>query len=157
MAIEADREGPVQGDSDRGDGELKRRIRAAGLRCTPARTAVLRLLAERGAPLSHAQVVEALGGAEWDRATLFRNLSDLSEHGLLTRADLGDHLWRYELRLEGGEDGHPHFLCVRCGDVKCLRGVRLEVGGRTDLPAGVRQGRVEIQLRGTCDGCAGPT
>lgn len=139
------------------DDDLRARIRAAGLRVTPARIAVLRMLSGRGTPPSHPEVFAELQSGGWDRATLYRNLVDLTEVGLLRRVDLGDHVWRYELAgathegVEGAE--HPHFLCTNCGDVACLDAVevRLPTAG---VPGAVRSGRVQIQFRGLCDRCA---
>ena len=65
----------------------------------------------------------------------------LVKAGLLHRHDLGDHVWRFEL----GEDpcapsvhdemGHPHFMCVECGDVTCLPGVLLSLPAKGGAPA----------------------
>lgn len=134
---------------------LRQQIRSRGLRATGARLAVLRVLSGQTSPTSHPELVAALSSDGWDRATLYRNLVDLTEVGLLRRVDHGDHVWRYELadRAHGGEE-HPHFLCTVCGDVSCLPGLDLELSSQ-ELPAAVRSGNVAIQLRGTCDECAG--
>ena len=138
------------------DDTLKAMLRDANLRATTARVAVLRLLHGLDAPTSHPEVCAALAEDGWDRATLYRNLIDLTDAGLLRKTDLGDHLWRYE--LAGAEAAHafehPHFLCTVCGDVSCLPELRVEVPG--GAPAAMRRGSVEIQFRGTCDSCATP-
>lgn len=139
------------------DAELRDRVRDAGLRATRGRIAVYGLLWSADAPVSHAEVVEALG-EHYDRASLYRNLTDLTSAGLLRRFDVGDHIWRFE-RVEdadehGGEDEHPHFVCVECGQVECLPGVGLEIRNTRRAPAAVSAQAVEIQLRGLCDGCA---
>tara|TARA_B100001989_G_C24209220_1_gene302228 strand:- start:107 stop:442 length:336 start_codon:yes stop_codon:yes gene_type:complete len=109
--------------------------------------AVLQHLHDSERPCSHADVVDALGEDGWDRATLFRNLNDLATAGLLRRIDV-DHTWRFELiRTEGG---HPHFVCVSCGDIQCLGDVRLQAdGSAADLIARAR----EVQIRGVCEAC----
>ncbi len=132
------------------------RLRAAGLRATAPRRAVLRLLAEWARPATHADVAKALGPDGWDRATVFRNLSDLAEAGLLTRSDMGDHVWRFELaRPDLGTaehpSAHPHFVCTTCGEVSCLPDLPLPIDR---VPASVRAGRVEVRVHGVCDGCA---
>jgi Fur family transcriptional regulator, ferric uptake regulator len=137
--------------------DFRERLRALGLRATGARLTVLRVLSGRSAPASHPEVAQALAGDGWDRATLYRNLVDLTRVGLLRRVDHGDHVWRFELAEAGGhrDEDHPHFLCTVCGDLACLPGVDLSVPGGADLPEAVRAGHVAIQLRGTCDHCAG--
>lgn len=137
------------------DATSRERIRAAGLRATASRIAVLDLLLERGAPMSHGEVVEALGEGTWDKTTLYRNLVDLAEAGVLHRTELGDRLWRFEVcdhdDHHGDESHHPHFVCTECGNVACLPGVAFPAS--ESVPLAVRHGEVEIQIRGRCDDC----
>ena len=81
--------------------QLQQKLRGAGLRSTALRVAVLRRLERATTPLSHADLVDALADQGLDRVTLYRNLNDLAEAGLVARTDLGDHTWRFELRREG--------------------------------------------------------
>jgi Fur family ferric uptake transcriptional regulator len=136
---------------------FRTQIREAGLRVTGPRVSVLTVLADATTPLSHGQVADKLEDKGVDRATIFRNLQDLVEVGMLRRTDLGDHVWRYELAGEGGAhpvDGHPHFVCSQCGTVSCLSGVTISVKATRVAPATVRKGEFELQLRGVCDTCA---
>lgn len=133
--------------------EIKETIRAAGLRATPARVATLRLLREAAAPMTHADVASQLGDSGVDKATAFRNLNDMADAGLLRRAELGDHLYRFEeIRVgEKDHDPHPHFLCTSCGTVTCLDKVRLTANSQR---ASEEVGEVtEILLRGQCNKC----
>lgn len=128
-------------------------IRDAGLRATASRLAVLALLRSEEAALSHAEVSDYLQTASWDRATLYRNLVDMTEAGILRRVELGDHTWRFEVRdadHEGKE--HPHFVCSECGTVECLPEVEFRTGSRK-VPQALRSRNVEVQLRGICDDC----
>jgi len=137
--------------------ELRSRIRAAGLRATAPRVAVLRSLLGAKAPQSHAELSEQLAPEGWDRATIYRNLIDLTEVGLVRRADLGDHVWRFETRSEGEghrEEDHPHFLCNECGDVVCLPGEVVQIKPARGAPRALRRKGIEIQIRGRCDRCA---
>jgi Fur family ferric uptake transcriptional regulator len=136
--------------------DLREQLHALGLRATGARLAVLRILSGRAAPASHPEIAAALAEDGWDRATLYRNLVDLTRVGLLRKLDHGDHVWRFELAREGAHDegDHPHFLCTVCGDLACLPGMDLTLPQGPGLPGAVRAGQVTIQLRGTCDECA---
>lgn len=128
-------------------------IRSRGLRATPARVSTLILLRDSASPLTHAEVSEALGSLGFDKATLFRNLNDLSEVGLIRRTELGDHVWRFEATDPDseGSGGHPHFVCVDCGTVTCLDRVQLTAGSRRQSDGvGVI---TEILLRGHCHAC----
>ena len=127
-------------------------IQKHGLRATSSRMAVLALLMQRGEPLSHAEVLDALGVERWDRTTIYRNLVDMSDVGILRRWELGDRVWRFEFVDHHHESEHPHFVCTDCGKVTCLPDLVLS-NLPTSSPAAVRQGQVEIQLRGVCDDC----
>jgi Fur family transcriptional regulator, ferric uptake regulator len=138
-------------------GELRARIRAAGLRVTAPRVSVLRSLLDASAPQSHSELAERLASEGWDRATIYRNLTDLTEAGLARRTDLGDHVWRFEVQAEGqahGAESHPHFLCNECGDVVCLPDESVKLSPARGAPRALRKKGVEIQIRGRCDRCA---
>lgn len=135
--------------------ELKDQIRSAGLRGTGSRIAVLRVLRESRVPMTHGEVFERLAGLGYDQATIYRNLMDLSRAGLLARADLGDHSWRFELR-QGAADHkmqHPHFVCVDCGNIDCLPDGAVSVRGTPGAPKALRRRGIVIQLQGRCDTC----
>jgi Fur family transcriptional regulator, ferric uptake regulator len=134
----------------RDDDQLRAAIRGVGLRATRSRLAVLAMLRGAAQPLSHGEVADRLG---WDRATIYRNLTDLADAGLVRRTDLGDHVWRFEAIAAGHrDDQHPHFVCTACGTVECLPEVELALR-RVRAPRAVRARKVEIHLRGLCDGC----
>jgi Fur family ferric uptake transcriptional regulator len=135
-------------------------IREAGLRITSARLAVMKILMRTRSPVSHAELIVALSGCGFDRATLYRNLMDLTEAGLLERIDLGDHVWRFELRALGKQaqkqraNSHPHFACVDCGQVSCLPEITLKTKSNLKMPKALSEQRVSVQIRGQCDDCS---
>jgi len=79
-------------DRDAGLDLLQARLREAGLRSTGPRVAVLRQLIEQSAPVSHAELCQELKSDGLDRATIYRNLIDLADVGIVSRVDLGDHV-----------------------------------------------------------------
>lgn len=128
-------------------------IREAGLRATPARVATLDLLRKSSSPLAHAEVAEHLSKTGVDKATAFRALNDMTEAGLLRRTELGDRVWRFELIAEGEDEhlGHPHFVCIDCGQVSCLGDIKLT---KKSLSTSAQIGKItEILLRGQCADC----
>lgn len=127
------------------------KLRAAGLRTTNARLAVLDVIYTATTPLTHLEVRER-SGDDWDAATVYRNLVTLVEAGILTRTDHGDRRWRYEASSEESHD-HPHFLCSACGEVRCLPETEVVLRGKAVLPASAGDGKLEIQLRGVCEAC----
>jgi len=136
--------------------EVRARLRDAGLKCTGPRVLVYGSLMRRGGPVSHPELSEELAGEDLDRATVYRNLTDLVASGLVVRRDLGDHVWRFEARRETAEEAaeHPHFTCTSCGNVSCLEGVKVKFQGtRTGSAALAAVQLNEVQLRGLCAAC----
>jgi Fur family ferric uptake transcriptional regulator len=131
-------------------------LREAGLRITESRVAVLEHLTRQVAPVSHADLCRSLAGAGFDRATLYRNLIDLTEVGLVTRTDLGDHVWRFELKRREGHHvaSHPHFVCSDCGTVSCLPDVAVRIVRGKRAPRSLATRNVAIQITALCDACA---
>jgi len=137
---------------------LQARLREAGLRSTAPRIAVLRQLMGTKAPVSHAELCAELKRHHLDRATIYRNLIDLAEVGLVSRVDLGDHVWRFELKAKDGEhDGgsHPHFVCTDCGTVSCLTDVAVRIVRGKRAPRSLATKNVAIQITAKCDACLG--
>jgi Fur family transcriptional regulator, ferric uptake regulator len=139
--------------------ELREELRSVGLRATGPRLAVLRALHGADAPLSHADVAAALADDGLDRATVYRNLMDLTEVGILRRTDHGDHTWRFELRScshvdEKVWEPHPHFMCDTCGDVVCLPDEAVQIVAAKGTPRAIRKRQYEVQIKGRCDRCA---
>ncbi|HKE13719.1 MAG TPA: transcriptional repressor [Kofleriaceae bacterium] len=130
-----------------GDREL---LRGAGLRSTAPRLAVLAHVRAAGRPVSHPEVADALEPRGFDRASLYRNLIDLTERGILSRHDFGGHVWRFDLRERGpashGTD-HPHFVCTDCGEVECMPGVEVRIPRRFGRRA------VAVEVKGLCPDC----
>lgn len=124
-----------------------------GLRTTAARLAVLRWLQRATSPATHAEIAASLVPLGFDKATVLRNLTDLVEAELVTRRELGDHVWRFELRDESHPDGceHPHFICVDCGSVTCLHKFEMP---KSSMKSVANVGRItEVLIRGHCVLC----
>jgi Fur family ferric uptake transcriptional regulator len=134
---------------------LQALIRQAGLRSTRARVTVLERLESVAGPMSHPELVDELANQGFDRATTYRNLVDMAEAGLLSRVELGDHTWRFELRRAGeaADARHPHFVCVDCGDVACVPAEAFSVALSPVLGSGAIGEVIEIVLKGRCRRC----
>ena len=134
---------------------IKAIVREAGLRCTAARLAVMQHLVDTVGPRTHAEVAAALANRGFDRATIYRNLTELTEAKLVARVELGDHVWRFEVRRPhgagaGGED-HPHFVCTTCGEVSCLDDVDVAI---TPKPGAAHRGAAGRRPAGKTGGKA---
>lgn len=134
--------------------EVRGLLRARSLRATSIRVEVLVLLHEEARPMTHDEVLEALPSGVYDQASVWRVLSALAEHDVLRRMDLGDRVWRYELRdaCRPVTSEHPHFLCVSCGRVECLPELEVRAPGGS-LPHALRGAEFQVRVTGTCGDC----
>jgi len=83
--------------------------------------------------------------------TVYRNLGQLVEQGLLRRIAFGASVDRFEANV----DSHHHFVCDRCGAVADLEvPVDDSLTRKLAQVAGVRADRHEIRLYGVCAACA---
>lgn len=132
--------------------EIREILRTAGLRSTPARISVLQLLRTAHTPQTHADVADQLVPLGFDKTTVFRNLTDMADAGIVRRTELGDHVWRFEYRdADSHQDGHPHFVCIDCGGVTCLGDLEFTQSSRQRSD---EIGRItEILLKGHCTAC----
>lgn len=135
-------------------GEIRSMLQSKGLRVTSVRMAVIRVLIHRGRPMTHEQVMGSLSEGDFDRASVWRILSDLTDHQLLRRMDLGDRVWRFELADNCGpvDANHAHFMCNDCGDVNCLPDLIIQTPSGA-LPEVLKSASYNIRLDGSCGNC----
>ena len=133
-------------------------LRAAGLRRTPVRLAVLQAVRISRAPLGAADVMQRLD-ADTDSVTVYRTLNTLAEHKLLHRVRGEDGAWRYAATRPGHQshDDHPHahFVCDSCGEVECLERLPLpeELSRPRTLGRKYDVTYAELVVHGTCPRC----
>ena len=133
--------------------DIRELIQKKGMRSTNARIAVLQKLKNSSSPVSHAELSNLLVPMGFDKATIFRNLNDLADIGLVTKTELGDHVWRFEFNdPDNPHEGlHPHFYCVDCGSVKCLLEKDFQ---NIPLIESTEIGKItEILIKGQCNDC----
>src|SRR5579859_6977426 len=84
----------------------------AGLRRGGARERIIDLLAQEPCALSAVEIEDALRaeGGRIGRASIYRVLELLVEHGLVERVTVGHGLSRFERILPSGEH-HHHLVC----------------------------------------------
>ena len=128
------------------------RLRAAGLRVTPRRVAILDALVALGGHPTADEVAAALGesGSPLPRASLYHALGAMADAGVLLVADAGPGRARFEV----AGDWHHHLVCRACGsivDVPCATGERpcLEAA----LPGAIVD-EAQVVFRGLCPACA---
>ncbi|MBP7867529.1 MAG: transcriptional repressor [Acidobacteria bacterium] len=133
--------------------QFREGLRRAGVKLTPQRTEIFRVVAASG---DHPDAETVLGGVRKrlpsvSLDTVYRTLWLLVDLGLLST--LGTP--RERTRFDANRGPHHHFVCRACGathDFAC------EALDRLDLPDAVRaMGSVEtarVEVRGLCRRCA---
>jgi len=144
---------PTAKASRGGETASRETVRAAGLRATPQRMAVLAVVASAGgAHLSAEDVWQRLreGPGEMDRSTVYRVLSDLTDVGLLEQVRLGDGVARFEIQ----EIAHHHAVCTRCGATEDVSvEAVLALAARLNRESGFVLGHHPLLLPGLCASC----
>jgi len=103
--------------------DLERELRAAGLRVTSGRIAILEALETH--PHSDAETIRrSLTGEHSDTSiqSVHNVLGDLADAGIIRRIEPAGSAVRYERRVD---DNHHHIVCTSCGaiaDVDCVVG-----------------------------------
>ena len=135
--------------------EARQLLHDRGLRSTAPRLAVLRVLQESEQPLSHSEVLDALGETDWDPATIYRNLVKLRDAGLAPVVSRAEGIDRYAIaEPEGDGHRHAHFVCQDCGRITCLP-AELTESITMDGPWADSIRKAMVQLRGDCPDCLG--
>jgi Fe2+ or Zn2+ uptake regulation protein len=133
--------------------ELTEIFRAKGLKMTPQRQCIFRVLHRMAgvhptAEAVHAAVVEELPTVSLK--TVYQTLNDLSGMGELHHIDLGTGSGRFDTTL----DAHQHFVCERCGRVWDVHGDFTGVRMPDDQSPGFRVSSTDIVFRGQCENCS---
>lgn len=139
--------------SDTADAVWPDRLRAAGLRVTPRRVALLEALDAHPHALVDELHVAATGAVDHlTKQSVYVSLNDFVEHGLVRRIEPPGSPARYETRTD---DNHHHLVCDRCGaiaDVDCA------VGAAPCLTPSDAAGFVihtaDVTYLGRCPACA---
>jgi Fur family ferric uptake transcriptional regulator len=128
-------------------------LKANQLRSTPARRAVLQILAERDHALPATELADF---ADADRITLYRTLKTLESHGLIHRVQDISGVDKYALcgskcTPDSHHHSHAHFYCMSCEQTTCLPEVKLL---QPSLPPNYKLQEMAVTLSGTCNTCS---
>src|SRR5215831_16257330 len=130
---------------------IKRSLAGGGLRSTPQRYAVMAFLMEEEGHPTAAEIFEAVNRADprSSRATVYNNLRDLVEAGLVREVAVEGRAARFDAK--GAR--HHHFICDRCGSVEDLEWYRVPKPAARSLGKRVVR-ECELIFRGLCTKCA---
>jgi Fe2+ or Zn2+ uptake regulation protein len=130
------------------------RARGKGLRRTKALSDVLSILIQACQPLTLADISESEAlVSEADRATVYRLLVKLEQHGLIRRLGLHDRAAYYIINLPG--EHHDYLICHDCGRIE-----RLDIAcpvqtleEKISLSSGFKGIYHELAFYGQCPDC----
>jgi Fur family ferric uptake transcriptional regulator len=126
-----------------------------GLKRGGARERVIELLADQSCALSAVEIEDSLRsrGHPAGRASIYRVLELLVEHGLVERVAVGDGQARFEPADPSGEH-HHHLVCDHCGRLVAFDDPGLEraIDSLSDR-LGVKIESHDVLLRGACERC----
>jgi Fur family ferric uptake transcriptional regulator len=131
------------------------RARSAGLRRTKALSDVLSILIHACQPITLGDIAESKDLlSEADRATVYRLLIKLEQHGLIRRLGLHDRAAYYIINLPG--EHHDYLICTDCGrierlDIACPVQDLEKTIGRSSGFKGIYH---ELAFYGQCPECA---
>jgi Fur family ferric uptake transcriptional regulator len=91
-------------------------LRSHGLKATPQRLLVLKLLAAQKKPASIAELKKRAGRNKIDNVTLYRSLDSFVEKSLVRPVDLRHGHTDYELVTDPKH--HHHIVCENCGKIE---------------------------------------
>jgi Fe2+ or Zn2+ uptake regulation protein len=133
--------------------ELTQSFRDHGLRVTPQRQCIFRLLQGHD---GHPTVESLYEAAQVEMPTIslktvYQTVHDLAGMGEVTLLDLGTGSQRVDPNVE---EAHHHLICVRCGKVRDLLVDVSELRPPARQRHGFTVSSVEVNFRGVCEECA---
>jgi Fur family ferric uptake transcriptional regulator len=148
------REPPYRGDPTWAD-YVHAQLTVAGLKRGGARERIIEVLAGQACALSVSEIEDALKavGTPTARASIYRVLDLLVEHGLAERVVVGEGQARFEPIHASGHH-HHHLVCDHCGRLVAFDDPGLEQAiDKLSDRLGVRVESHEVLLRGDCGNC----
>ena len=129
-------------------------VKAAGMRITAPRTAMITALAEARSPLA-VEAVRRAAGKDADLVTAYRNMESLEKIGLVRRHVLesGKNLYELADPRRPGEH-HHHVVCRVCGKMEPLPGCQAEVFEKAAKKLGYADLTHVLEVYGICPACA---
>jgi Fur family transcriptional regulator, ferric uptake regulator len=91
------------------------RLRSAGQRYTGHRRRLVELLEDARHPMSIPDILS--GASDLKQSSVYRNLADLEQAGVVRRVSTEEEFGRYEL-AEDLIGHHHHLVCTNCGTIR---------------------------------------
>jgi Fur family transcriptional regulator, ferric uptake regulator len=133
--------------------DVSEQIREKGLKATPARLEVIKILANTQQAYAHAELESLF---DMDRVTLYRILKDFEDAGLVHKIIDIEGVTRFALCRHSCPDGHHvddhvHFNCRSCHKMFCLEKVQAP---HIKMPVGFTATGSHTLIYGYCKSCS---
>lgn len=134
------------------DGALQQKLEKSGLRTTPQRQHVYRVLIEkRDHPTAEEVFIRAKGGMpDISMATVYNCLDALVNCGLVRQVNQDREATRFCSNMQP----HHHFYCDECGGAYDIERMDDAAEPPVTMPTGFKPSRYEVTVRGLCPECA---
>ncbi len=134
--------------------DFAHQIREKGLKATPSRLNVIKILGADNQAYAHSEL--ELIFKDMDRVTLYRVLNDFEDAGLVHKIVDPSGVTRFALCKhtcpdEHHVDEHVHFICQNCQKVFCLDQIHAP---HFVLPAGFAARSIQTLVSGLCKSCS---
>ena len=120
-------------------------------RITEPRKALLKLLIDSDKPLSAEELHSALGQADYDLVTVYRNLDTFASAHIATKipTESGKFLWE----LDAEEHHHHHIICRKCHRAEKLDSCEIAKLEALAQKLGFTEVTHVLELYGVCESC----
>jgi Fur family ferric uptake transcriptional regulator len=127
------------------------RLKAAGLRITQPRIAIIEALVRRETPVSIEQLHQDLADDACDLVTIYRCLAVFTELGLVRRCFFHNGTGLYEININ--DSHHHHIVCKTCGKVERIDASFTESTERILHERGYEHVTHLVEFFGVCPDC----
>jgi len=125
-------------------------LKEHALKVTPQRTAILYEIAKAGhIDIDHLYEVVHTTFSSISLATVYKNVNQMYEKGILEAIKVPQHKLRYEIAKEP----HIHLACDSCGNVEDMHHCLDQLISSAEAQSGYRLERSTVVLNGICSEC----
>ena len=130
-------------------------LEAAGIDETRNRIDVLEVIGDNKYPLTAMDIYRTIERRHAiNRVTVYRILDLLVERKIVERLSTGGRAAHYGLAPNNHHAAHPHFYCIRCGQMDCLSPETLDISPNNLQKTFTGEiERIEIRVDGICTKC----
>lgn len=130
--------------------DAKAILKEAGFSATSTKLKLIEIFSNSNSPLSSIDLKELI--QDVDESTIFRNLKQFTEAGLLTEINIENGFKRFELTPKGHH--HHHIKCNDCGKIDTIDICALNAFTKQLKKLGYKNISHKFEFFGTCKTCS---